>query len=100
MELNPLLRHGLKRFAFLVADFYIILFDATRKDPSLGHGHDGYYFAETGEYTYHDVGKAIGEALVALGKADNPEPTPFTPEEVGKYLGVCSLCVFLLVVVC
>ena len=78
-----------------MADFYIILFNATRKDASLGHGHEGYYFAETGEYTYHDVGKAIGEALVALGKADNPEPTPFTPEEVGKYLAVRA-CVFVL----
>jgi len=82
-----------------VADLYIVVFDAARKNPdSIGHGREGFYFGETAEHTLYEVGKAIGEALVALGKSDNPEPTPFTKEEIEKYfagssyLGTNSRC--------
>ncbi|KAF8199609.1 hypothetical protein BJ912DRAFT_1139672 [Pholiota molesta] len=68
-----------------VADLYLVLFDAIRKDPTTGHGREGYYFGENGEHSLYEVGKAIGEALVALGKSDNPEPTTFTKEEIDKY---------------
>jgi hypothetical protein len=80
----------------LVADLYLVLFDAIRKDPTTGHGREGYYFGENGEHSLYEVGKAIGEALVALGKSDNPEPTTFTKEEIDKYFevsisGYCAL---------
>lgn len=39
----------------------------------------------------YEVGKAIGDALVALGKSATPDPTPFTKEETDKYFGVSSL---------
>jgi hypothetical protein len=34
------------------------------------------------------VGKAIGTALVALGKSESAEPTEFTQAELDKYFGV------------
>lgn len=80
----------------LVADLYLVLFDAIRKDPTTGHGREGFYFGENGEHSLYEVGKAIGEALVALGKSDNPEPTTFSKEEIDKYFrvsisGYCAL---------
>ncbi|EIN10832.1 NAD(P)-binding protein [Punctularia strigosozonata HHB-11173 SS5] len=82
-----------------VADLYIVLFDYVVANPSYsGHGTDGYYFGANGEHVLKDVSKAIGEALVALGKAKTAEPTPFTEEEIqqyfngSKYLGSNSRC--------
>lgn len=72
----------------LVADLYLVLFDSIRSSPSTGHGREGIYFAESGEHSLYEVGKAIGETLVALGKSDNPEPTTFTKEELDKYFKV------------
>ena len=74
---------------FAVADLYLVLFDAIRKDPSVpGHGREGFYFGENGEHNMYEVGKAIGDALVALGKSATPDPTPFTEEELEKYIKV------------
>ncbi len=80
---------AVKADTFAVADLYIVLFDAIRKDPSVpGHGREGFYFGENGEHNMYEVGKAIGDALVALGKSATPDPTPFTNEENQKYFGV------------
>ncbi|KAF8149876.1 hypothetical protein B0H34DRAFT_678825 [Crassisporium funariophilum] len=70
-----------------VADLYIVLYDSILSNPATGHGREGYYFGENGEHTLYDVGKAIGEAVVAIGKGKNPGPTTFTKEELDKYLG-------------
>ena len=68
---------------------YLVLFDAIRKDPKVpGHGREGFYFGENGEHNMYEVGKAIGDALVALGKSATPDPTPFTEEELEKYIKV------------
>ncbi|KAH9481425.1 Oxidase ucsJ [Psilocybe cubensis] len=82
-----------------VADLYIVLFNAIRSNPSTtGHGREGIYFGESGEHSLYEVCKAIGQAMVALGKSDNPEPTTFTKEELDKYfqgsdyLGTNSRC--------
>ncbi|KAH9933410.1 uncharacterized protein B0H18DRAFT_644511 [Fomitopsis serialis] len=70
------------------ADMYIVLFDAITSNPqSAGHGWEGYYFGENGHIFWYEIGKAIGQALVDLGLADNTEPTPFTEEELAKYWG-------------
>ncbi|KAF9531405.1 NAD(P)-binding protein [Crepidotus variabilis] len=75
-----------------VAQLYVTLLDSIRKNPSTGHGRDGYYFGENGEHTLYEVSKAIGDVLVAEGKADNREPTPFTKAELEKqYPGLISL---------
>ena len=71
---------------YLVADLYIVLYDSIVTNPgTTGHGREGFYFGVNGEHTLYDVGKAIGEALVAIGKIDNPEPTTLTKEELDKY---------------
>ena len=73
---------------YSVADLYIVLYDSIIANPATGHGREGIYFGVNGEHTLYDLGKAIGEALVAIGKADDPEPTAFTNEEIVRYFGV------------
>jgi len=73
---------------YSVADLYIVLYDSIVANPATGHGREGFYFGVNGEHTLYDVGKAIGEALVAIGKADDPEPTTFTEEDIAKYFRV------------
>ncbi|EMD33971.1 hypothetical protein CERSUDRAFT_67591 [Gelatoporia subvermispora B] len=71
-----------------VADLYIVLYDAIATDPdAVGHGREGYYFAENGEHTWMDLGKAIGRALVEVGVSESDEPTTFEREELIKYFG-------------
>lgn len=70
---------------YSVADLYIVLYDSIITNPATGHGREGIYFGVNGEHTLYDVGKAIGEALVAIGKTDNPEPTTFTKEELDRF---------------
>ncbi|KAJ7255829.1 NAD(P)-binding protein [Mycena haematopus] len=80
-----------------VADLYTTLYDKIVADPATGHGRNGFYFGASGEHSLYDVGKAIGEALVKLGKSKSAEPTPFTQAEFDKYpdaiyLGTSSRC--------
>ncbi|KAI0787446.1 NAD-P-binding protein [Fomes fomentarius] len=71
-----------------VAEFYYLLFDVALHNPSkLGHGREGYYFIEAGEASTFELSKAIGDALVSLGRIQDAEPTVFTPEERQKYFG-------------
>ncbi|KAI0806131.1 NAD-P-binding protein [Irpex lacteus] len=68
------------------AEFYVQLFDAITTTPSqVGHGHNGYYFGENGEYTWYDLARAIGKALVKRGISTSEEPTTFAKEELPKY---------------
>lgn len=65
-----------------------MLFDAVLADPSkLGHGRDGYYFVAADECKAYDIIKAIGDALVDLGRSDDAEPTELTPEERVQLFG-------------
>ncbi|KAJ7103955.1 hypothetical protein B0H15DRAFT_46 [Mycena belliarum] len=68
-----------------VADLYIKLYDAIVADETTGHGRNGFYFGANGEQDFYGLTKAIGKALVALGKSASPEPTTFTQAELGKY---------------
>ncbi|KAJ8481047.1 hypothetical protein ONZ51_g6272 [Trametes cubensis] len=71
-----------------VADLYALLLDAVLSHPAtIGHGWEGFYFAENGEHSWYQVQRAIGEALVRRGITQDPEPTPFTTEELAKYFG-------------
>lgn len=74
-----------------VADLYVILYNSIVSNPATAHGREGIYIAENGEHTFHDISKAIGEALTAIGKLDNPEPTVLTKEEIVKYFGGSKL---------
>lgn len=91
-----MVRHGqlLRRFThtFVVADLYIVLLDGILSNhPEAKHGREGFYFGENGEHTLHQIGKAVGETLVEFGLAKDPEPAPFTKEDIVKYLGVSSI---------
>ncbi|KAF4612716.1 hypothetical protein D9613_011831 [Agrocybe pediades] len=71
-----------------IADLYIILFNLIRQNPdSVAHGREGFYFGIASEYNLYDVGKAIGEKLVSLGRATTSQPTTFTDEEINLYFG-------------
>jgi len=74
-----------------VADLYIVLYNSIVSNPTTAHGREGIYFGESGEHTSYDVNKAVGEALLAIGKLDNAEPTTLTKEEVVKYFGGSKL---------
>ncbi|KZP22751.1 NAD(P)-binding protein [Athelia psychrophila] len=74
-----------------LADLYMHLFDATRKNAGTPHGRDGYYFAEHGELSMYEFGRAIGGALVASGKIPKPEPTAFSEQEI-KAMPIVTLC--------
>jgi hypothetical protein len=67
--------------SFPVADLYVVLYDSIMSNPATGHGRDGYYFGENGEYTHYEVAKAVAQALVAKGLGMTSEPTSFTEEE-------------------
>ncbi len=71
-----------------VAEIYMILFDNILKNPDkVGHGWQGFYFAENGEHPWLDISKAVGQAMHELKLTDNPEPTRFTVDELKKYFG-------------
>lgn len=64
-----------------------MLWDNVRTGAVIGHGREGFYFGENGEHLLYDAAKAIGAAMVELGRAKNDEPTTFTKEELDKYFG-------------
>ncbi|KAJ7824957.1 NAD-binding protein [Mycena olivaceomarginata] len=70
-----------------LADLYTTLYDRIVADASTGHGRNGFYFGASGEHSLYDVGRAVGAVLVALGKSESAEPTPFTQAELDKYFG-------------
>ncbi|KAK7679032.1 hypothetical protein QCA50_017976 [Cerrena zonata] len=71
-----------------LADFYIILFNSIRKDNNrVGHGREGYFFTDSGEYSLYEFSRTIGDALVRLGVLKDPEPTAMSDEELIKYVG-------------
>ncbi|KAH9949982.1 hypothetical protein B0H21DRAFT_706690 [Amylocystis lapponica] len=70
-----------------VVDLYVILLDAILSGAPVGHGREGYYFGENDEHLLYDVGKAVGAAMVELGKAKTGEVTTFTKAEIDKYFG-------------
>ncbi|KAI8992937.1 NAD-P-binding protein [Trametes punicea] len=64
---------------------YELLWSAILACKEIGHGKEGYYFAENGEHTLYDVAKAIGAALKDFGLAETDKPSSFTKEELEKY---------------
>ncbi|OSC98275.1 NAD-P-binding protein [Trametes coccinea BRFM310] len=71
-----------------VAELYIVLFDSIMNNPEkTGHGWEGFYFGENGEHSWYQISRAVGEAMVELGLTDDPEPTPFSTDELIKYFG-------------
>jgi nucleoside-diphosphate-sugar epimerase len=67
------------------AELYYKLFDAVISGKNTGHGREGYYFAENGEYTLHEVCIAVGISLYKFGKVDSDGPVDLTLDEREKY---------------
>lgn len=76
-----------------MANLYINIFDAVSSNHSPGHGREGYYFGENGEYTLYDLAKEIGYILVKFNKSTFRDPTTFTQDEIVKYFGVGPITV-------
>ena len=64
----------------------------TEPPSNIGHGREGYYFGENGEYTWYAMAKAIAVSLSARGIGKD-EPDAFNDEETEQ---VCTGVVFLL----
>ena len=62
----------------------MVLFDNIMRNPDkVGHGWQGFYFAENGEHTHADLAKHLGETLFALGAVETAEPLQLvTPEQM------------------
>ncbi|KAF9562656.1 NAD(P)-binding protein [Agrocybe pediades] len=70
------------------ADLFVLVFNSVLKDPeSIGHGVDGYYFAESTTYSAIEVARIIQDTFVELGFGDKKEARPFTLEELEATLG-------------
>ncbi|KAG6888925.1 hypothetical protein C0995_004938 [Termitomyces sp. Mi166 len=55
----------------------------TKKD--LGHGREGFYFGENGEYIMWNIAKAVGQTLHDAGKLKSPMPSAYTQEEMRRF---------------
>ena len=73
----------------LVANLVLKIFELQFSNSCrLGHGYRGYYIAENGEHRWYDLYRAIGDAFAQAGLATSgAEPSPFSDEETGRYLG-------------
>ncbi|KAF6762446.1 hypothetical protein DFP72DRAFT_875966 [Ephemerocybe angulata] len=70
------------------ADLYLRLFDAARSSSSsVGHGREGFYFAESCEYSALEIAQASGRVLHKLGVAEVREPDEFSEEQVQASFG-------------
>ncbi|PIL35407.1 hypothetical protein GSI_02133 [Ganoderma sinense ZZ0214-1] len=69
-----------------LAELYMVVFDNVMENPNkVGHGWQGFYFAENGEHRWLDISNSVGQAMFELQLTENPEPTSFTVEELKKY---------------
>jgi len=68
-----------------LTELYYKLFDAIISGKNPGHGREGYYFGENGEYALYQVCHAVGKSLFKLGKVSQDTPVDLTPEERDKY---------------
>lgn len=72
----------------LVTDLYLLIFNAVLAgSKEIGHGREGIYVAENGEYSWYDAAKVISQALFKRGLSKTGEPNTFTPDEVLKFFG-------------
>ena len=71
--------------AFQAVNLYELIWNAILGEEDVGHGRQGFYFAENGEHHLYDVGKAIGAALKDFRLVEEAEPSSFTTEELEKY---------------
>ncbi|THU80752.1 NAD(P)-binding protein [Dendrothele bispora CBS 962.96] len=71
-----------------LASLWVTVYDAVRADPDgtrVGHGADGYYIAENGQFTWMQFGEACGKALHAVDPSKSETVSSYTPEEEAKH---------------
>ncbi|KAF5323088.1 hypothetical protein D9611_009274 [Ephemerocybe angulata] len=68
-----------------LAELYIKLIETIMREANPGHGKEGFYFAENGEYTFYQFGTRVSEVLVELGSGTEPEVSTLSDEEIKKY---------------
>ncbi|KAI0789838.1 NAD(P)-binding protein [Abortiporus biennis] len=77
-------------------DAYMVLFNAILANrDDMGHGRNGYYIVENGEFTSYELAKALGEVLHQQGKIKSSEPTTYSEDELIKYYGSLELAYIL-----
>ena len=70
-----------------------MLLDAVLDDADkVPHGREGFYILENGEHTWYEIGKALAQVFAELGLQKSDEPTPFTAEDIHKYIGNAVRC--------
>ncbi|EIW84032.1 NAD(P)-binding protein [Coniophora puteana RWD-64-598 SS2] len=65
-------------------DLYLTVLDAILAGKPVGHGREGLYFGENGEYQAYALAKTVAQVLAEVGKGQSREPIPFTAEEYEK----------------
>jgi len=86
--MNNFARTPNSRCSLLVADLFVILYDAIRADPDgtrVGHGKNGYYHGENGEWSWMQLAEAMGQALHTLDPSKPADVRSYTPEEQLKH---------------
>lgn len=72
-----------------LADLFVNVIARAVEDPKLEAGRRGYFFAETGDYTFLELARAIATVGHELGVFGSPEPAPVGLGELGiKPFGV------------
>lgn len=72
-----------------IPTLYTAVFDAATKGPdATGHGREGYYYGENGEYSLGELSHAVAKLLYEMGLGKSPQATPFTDDEADQYFGV------------
>lgn len=80
-----------------ISDLYEKVYDAVRSGKDIGHGREGFYFGENGDYSWYELAKVISQTLADVGRSEKAEPMSFTKEEREKlpilwYYGTNSRC--------
>ncbi|KAL4243713.1 NAD(P)-dependent Metabolic Enzyme [Abortiporus biennis] len=70
-------------------DAYMLLFDTilAQRNRDIGHGRDGYYILENGQFSWYELAKELAVVLHRQGKIKSDEPSTYTEEELVKYYG-------------
>lgn len=73
-------------FPIKVSDLYSLLLSALLAHPEkVAHGREGYYIAESDEFSFGDLNKEIGRILYKLGKVANAQPSILSAADMETY---------------
>lgn len=71
---------GTSRYGYIhvedLAGLFVAVVARAVEDPRLAAGRRGYFFSETGKFTWVELTEAIARAGHSLGALSSPDPTP------------------------